>query len=416
MSAKEHINTLWTYLTRKADRPVIGSSLLALPYPYIVPGGRFGEIYYWDSYFTMLGLKESGQFDMIQNMVDNFTHLIRTVGHIPNGNRSYFISRSQAPFFSLMVELLAEIKGDNIYKRYNESLIHEYDFWMKGVEKNTTNLRVVLLGSGRLNRYWDNLDKPRYESWKEDIELADQMTGNDKNQLYRDIRAACESGWDFSARWFRDKENMHSICTTEILPIDLNVLLYCLEASISKGLNSVSDSRSEHFYNLSENRKELINKLLWDKTKAIYQDFNFKNRTFTNVPSAAMAFPLFAKIASQDQAEKTRNFIMQYLLKPGGIVCSNINSGQQWDSPNGWAPLQWITVKGLRNYGFIADAEKISSRWLKLNEKVYRASGKFVEKYNVIDQDLEAGGGEYPVQDGFGWSNGVYLALLNSGN
>ena len=130
-----HIKNLWNVLRRDADSSVNGSSLLALPNPYIVPGGRFGEIYYWDSYFTMLGLKESGRADMIENMVKNFAYLINTYGHIPNGNRSYYISRSQPPFFSLMVELLASIKGDKVYLDYLPAMEKEYKFWMEGADK-----------------------------------------------------------------------------------------------------------------------------------------------------------------------------------------------------------------------------------------------------------------------------------------
>ncbi|MBT8190126.1 MAG: alpha,alpha-trehalase TreF [Bacteroidia bacterium] len=411
LHAIEHVNSLWPHLTRQADDPVKGSSLLALPHPYIVPGGRFGEIYYWDSYFTMLGLNQSGRFNMIHNMVDNFAHLIRTVGHIPNGNRSYFISRSQPPFFALMVELLADIEGPAVFQKYSEELIREHEFWMKGIENISTNLRVVLLGSGTLNRYWDNVDIPRQESWIEDLELANEMESDDENKLFRDIRAACESGWDFSTRWFMDRSNMKSICSSQIIPVDLNALLFCLESILAKSFEAASDSRSEHFHHLADKRKELINTLLWDQELDIYQDYNFVHRSFTKVPSAAMAYPLFANMASQDQAMSVRDYIMKHLLRPGGIVCTNNYSGQQWDAPNGWAPLQWIVVKGFMNYGFENEAREVATRWVRLNESVYASTGKFVEKYNVEDLELEAGGGEYPVQDGFGWSNGVYLAL-----
>ena len=128
----ENINKLWDVLTRQPDK--VGGSLIPLPHSYIVPGGRFGEIYYWDSYFTMLGLKVSGKYDMLENMVNNFSYLIDTVGYIPNGNRSYFIGRSQPPFYSLMIRLLADIKGKDILVNYLPQLEKEYQFWMKGNE------------------------------------------------------------------------------------------------------------------------------------------------------------------------------------------------------------------------------------------------------------------------------------------
>src|SRR6267154_5883052 len=130
-----HIKKLWGVLKRNPDKVVEGSSLLALPYPYIVPGGRFREIYYWDSYFTMLGLKESGEVEMIDNMVKDFAYLIENYGHIPNGTRTYYLGRSQPPFFSVMVELLAEIKGDSIFQEFLPAMEKEYRFWMEGSDK-----------------------------------------------------------------------------------------------------------------------------------------------------------------------------------------------------------------------------------------------------------------------------------------
>ncbi len=138
-----HIKNLWKVLKRDADKSIKGSSLLPLPYSYIVPGGRFREIYYWDSYFTMLGLQESGEYEMMENMIRNFAYLINTYGHIPNGNRSYYLGRSQPPFFSLMVELLAEVKGDSIYKTYLPAMEKEYKYWMDG-SGNLTHIAAVL--------------------------------------------------------------------------------------------------------------------------------------------------------------------------------------------------------------------------------------------------------------------------------
>ena len=163
-------------MTRKADKKIKGSSLLPLPHPYIVPGGRFNEIYYWDSYFTMLGLQVSGRVDLIESMIDNFSHLIETVGFIPNGNRTYFMGRSQPPFYACMVELLAQSKGKKVYVKYLPFLEKEYAFWMKGVNRlkktGDAQKRVVKVKGGILNRYWDNFDAPRAEMYQDDIELS----------------------------------------------------------------------------------------------------------------------------------------------------------------------------------------------------------------------------------------------------
>ncbi|HZH96250.1 MAG TPA: trehalase family glycosidase, partial [Flavisolibacter sp.] len=132
LSLNEHLNQLWNTLTRKADKKTSYSSLLPLPQSYIVPGGRFREVYYWDSYFTMQGLAVSDRYDLIENMLDNFKYLVDTYGHIPNGNRSYYLSRSQPPYFALMVQLLQEKAGDAVYKKYFSAMEKEYFFWMNG--------------------------------------------------------------------------------------------------------------------------------------------------------------------------------------------------------------------------------------------------------------------------------------------
>ncbi|MES2881464.1 MAG: trehalase family glycosidase, partial [Bacteroidota bacterium] len=206
-------------------------------------GGRFGEIYYWDSYFTMLGLKASGKTAMIENMLKNFSFLIDTLGYIPNGNRSYFLGRSQPPFFAAMVNLLSEAKKNtkekngSVQVKYLPQLLKEYEFWMRGAtdlnENNIAVNRVVLLPDGSiLNCYSDEFSAPRPESFKEDVELAEKLL--DKKKLFKNLRAACESGWDFSSRWYKNENDFTSIHTTEIIPVDLNCLLYNLEQTIAE--------------------------------------------------------------------------------------------------------------------------------------------------------------------------------------
>jgi len=384
-AATAHINELWEVLTRAPDS-IQKDSLIPLPNAYVVPGGRFREIYYWDSYFTMLGLVVSERTDLIGSMLNNFQFLISTYGFIPNGNRSYFLSRSQPPFFALMVDLYQKNGKSNV--QYNEALLIEHKFWM-------SNNRKVQHQGFLLNRYWDDCPEPRPESYREDVELA-QAVDNKKN-LFLNLRAACESGWDFSSRWLKDS-SLTSIRTTEILPIDLNCLLYFLEKMINEN-------------ELAAKRATAINELMWDPSEGYYFDFNFATDSKTDAKSLAGMFPLFMEIASSTQAERVAIYVKNHFLKPGGLVSTTLQTGQQWDSPNGWAPLQWIAVKGLLNYGHKTLALEIANRWIILNESVFNRTGKFVEKYNVCDLDLKAGGGEYPVQDGFGWSNGVYLAL-----
>lgn len=415
-----HIKNLWGVLRREPDKAIEGSSLLPLPYPYIVPGGRFREIYYWDSYFTMLGLRESGQADMIHNMVKNFAYLIDTYGHIPNGNRTYYLSRSQPPFFSMMVELLAEIKGDSIYRNFLPQLEKEYLFWMKGVEKlkaGQFNARVVKLSDGSiLNRYWDDNTVPRQESYKEDVEVAEK-SGRNKVEMYKHLRAGAESGIDFSSRWFKDPNQIASIQTTDFIPVDLNCLMYKLEQVIAKSkILSGDDSGAVKFRKLAENRRKAVDKYCWSKNLQYYVDYNFKTKLQSKIVTAGGLYPFGVFQGKPDYlsllARQAAKQVREKLLQAGGITTTPNTTNQQWDAPNGWAPLQWMAVMGLERCGQRELAREIGQRWIKLNVDVYARTGKMMEKYNVVDTKLEAGGGEYPGQDGFGWTNGVLLALI----
>jgi len=411
-----HIDRLWQQLTRAPDVADQGS-LIPLPNAYVVPGGRFREIYYWDSYFTMLGLRASGRWELIEGMVNNFAYLIDALGYIPNGNRNYYLGRSQPPFFALMVELLAAHKGEQLLPLYLPFLLREYQFWMEGNSELTPAVgalrRLVLLPNGsRLNRYWDDTAAPRPESYKEDCELAEQQRGN-KRDFYRHIRAAAESGWDFSSRWLADGKTLATINTTDIIPVDLNALLYHLEALIARVYLHLGDvGRALLFENLAQTRKEALLHYTWNPAAGLFHDYNHVRQQQTPVESLATVFPLYFGLADQQQADAVAHKLERDFLQEGGLTTSLAHTGQQWDMPNGWAPLQWLAIKGLRHYGHGDLAQQIKKRWVDLNLSVYRQSGKLVEKYNVYDTQLPGGGGEYELQDGFGWTNGVLLDLL----
>lgn len=411
LNLKAHIEQLWDVLQRKADAKQGNGSLLPLPEPYIVPGGRFREIYYWDSYFTMLGLIESKRYALVENMLDNFKYLIDTYGHIPNGNRSYYLSRSQPPFFALMVDLLAEKKGNAIYKKYFSALEKEYSWWMqgeKGVGKGEAFRRIVKLDDGTiLNRYFDDKKDPREESYAEDVATFAQTKDS---ATFTNLRAGAESGWDFSSRWFGDTLQLTTVETTNIIPVDLNSLLYAYEKILGKAaLVNRSASKSAYYKQRADKRKAAIQKYCWNEKLGFFFDYDFTEARTTDKWSAAGAMPLFANVATKEQANRVQNNIREKLLKDGGIATTVYHTGQQWDAPNGWAPLQYIAVKGLLNYGHEALAKTIAERWMSMNEKVFATTGRMLEKYNVENTNLESGGGEYPTQDGFGWSNGVYL-------
>ncbi|MCB9027437.1 MAG: alpha,alpha-trehalase TreF [Bdellovibrionaceae bacterium] len=412
---EQHIQKLWRHLKREPDTNVNpASSLIPLPYSYIVPGGRFREIYYWDSYFVQLGLLADNEEQLFKDVVKNFAFLLNTYGRIPNGNRDYYRGRSQPPFFSLMIALWKDRFGVKSALEFLPALQTEHDFWM-------SDKRVVQVEpNAYLNRYWDDFEKPRPEAYKEDINLALEAKKTLKRPMektFRELRAGAESGWDYSSRWFADSNVFASIQTTSLIPIDLNALLYHLELQLAEFYTLSKNNDSANKYKiLAEKRKNLINKYLWDEASGTYRDYNWKSKSISPQLTIAMIVPLFTNLADYNQAKQIEKVVLNQFLKPGGLVTSLHNTGQQWDAPNGWPPHQWMAYAGLKRYGLDKTAEKIKDRWLMLNKKVFKNTGKMMEKYNVIDIHLPAGGGEYPLQDGFGWTNGVFRALQTSDN
>ncbi|WP_343523552.1 alpha,alpha-trehalase TreF [Pedobacter sp.] len=414
---EKHLDTLWTVLKRYPDTvSAYQTSLLPLPKPYIVPGGRFREIYYWDSYFTMLGLQKAGRIKTIKDMVDNFAYLINKYGFIPNGNRTYYLTRSQPPFFAAMVQLLTQHNKDVTLADYKDVLEKEYHFWMKGAGqlKNGKAINhVVKLTDGTiLNRYHDASDRPREESYREDFEAA-KLTKQAPATFLRNVRAAAESGWDFSSRWFADGKNYNQIITTDLLPVDLNTLLYNLEIAIAKANSEVGNQTKAALFTKKANlRKKAILKYFWNKKQGFFTDYNWKNQSFSRQLTLAAAFPLYFNLATPVQAKAVKEKLERNFLKTGGLITTLTTTKEQWDAPNAWAPLQYISIAGLYNYGYDKLADSVTSRWIKLNISVFQETGKLMEKYNVVQPSSKGGGGEYPLQDGFGWTNGVLLKLL----
>jgi len=412
---RAHIALLWPLLTRPATVPPPYSSLLYVPKPYIVPGGRFREFYYWDSYFTMLGLIPDGRMATARDTVDDFAYLLRTYGHIPNGTRTYFLSRSQPPVYYLMVGLLDARDPANAWGRHLGTLEREYAYWMRdsaGLRPGQARRNVVDMPDGTiLNRYWDARDTPRDESYREDV-LTARASGRAHAEVYRDLRAAAESGWDFSSRWLGDRRHLSTIRTTDIVPIDLNSLMYGLEEAIAHGCAARHEAAcARRFSARARRRRRAIDRYLWDGHAGYFMDYDWRTGKRTGELSAATLYPLFVGLADARQADAVAGVVRQRLLQLGGVVTTTIVTGQQWDAPNGWAPLQWIAIRGLTHYGHRTLARRIARRWIATVRRVYRHTGKLVEKYNV-EKSLPGGGGEYPLQDGFGWTNGVTEALL----
>ena len=419
---RAHLDTLWTVLSRPAQgsaQPY--SSLLPLPRPYVVPGGRFREMYYWDSYFTMLGLREAGRTALVRDMVADFASLIDRYGHIPNGTRTYYLTRSQPPFFALMVQLLAESEwpGSQALTQFRPQLLKEYAYWTANGARpapgTAERLAVRMPGGELLSRYWDDSDQPREESYREDVEAA-KTSPQPPAEFYRNVRAAAASGWDFSSRWFVPGQGLGSIRTTRLVPVDLNCLLLTLEQTLQLAAQQAGDSaEAPRYRRLAGQRAAAIRRYCWDAKAGFYSDYDLDARRPTPARSLAAVFPLAFGVATPAQAGQVAQHLRQEFLRPGGLLTTPVPSGQQWDAPNAWAPLEYLAILGLNRYGQNALADTVAHRWMRVNVRGFEQTGKLLEKYNVEATGPAAGGGgEYPLQDGFGWTNGVLLTLLDA--
>ena len=408
-SADAFVELGWDSLTQTHAEYVPGSTLSPLPFPYVVPGGRFEELFYWDSYFTGLGLLRQGHVDLFKGMVDNLIILQEQFGHIPNGSRTYLTSRSQPPLLAAMVSALGEA-GVEI-KTYLPALLREHTYWTSGE-------RVVTAFDVSLSRYWDDLATPRPEAFAEDLEAA-KRSGN--SETFRHLRAGAASGWDFSSRWCGDPLDLSTIETTNIIPVDLNALLVQLELTIADVHRSLGHvSAAARWEEAAEARARAVRELFWNATACWFCDLDL---VLGHRPSLSLAgmVPLALLVATPEQATKARTTLLDRFLAPGGLRTTETNSGQQWDAPNGWAPLQWWSVVGLRAYGFVDhgfldDAKMIADRWLTTCRQRFLVDGTLLEKYDVEVPVRRPSGGEYEVQEGFGWTNGVLadLAVLTA--
>ncbi|MBB4657772.1 alpha,alpha-trehalase TreF [Parvularcula dongshanensis] len=407
----QHVDLLWPILTRPGTGGTQGS-LLPLPNPYLVPGGRFREAYYWDAYFTLLGLDDRA---LREGMVANFEAELAQYGRIPNGNRTYYLGRSQPPVLYLMVALLNEADPAAAWAAHLEALRAEHAFWMAGaddLDEGEARARAVRLGDGSLlSRYWDDRAAPRDESYLYDVETASR-SGRAPEAVYRDLRAGAESGWDFSSRWLDEPADLSTIQTTNIVPADLNALLYGLEQAIAAGCARAGEAGCASAYaSAAEARSAAMRRHLWSSDGGYFADYDLRTGAVRDRPTAAMLYPLFTGLATQAEADRTARSVRRHLLAPGGVLPTPVETGEQWDAPNGWAPHQWIAAAGLSAYGHDTLAEEIEAGWARTVARGFCESGRLVEKYD-LETARDGGGGEYPTQDGFGWTNGVTIRMI----
>jgi len=404
--------------------------LLYLPRPYVVPGGRFNEMYGWDSYFIQVGLLRDDQLGDASDLVENFLYEIEHYGTILNANRTYFLSRSQPPFLTRMILAVYEKTRDNAWLRGTLPAIERYyRFW-------TTEPHTV--PDAGLSRYFDRGEGPapevmadekdeqgrtHYDRAREyyqthDVTDYDESLYYDSRRdrltdlFYKGDRSMRESGFDPSNRF-----GALNVDVIHYAPVCLNTLLYVMEDDTGRILETLGDTSAATMWrSRAASRRDLINTLMWDEEAGLYYDYNFRTRQRRRYDFATTFFPLWAGIASPAQAARLRENLSRFEA-PGGLLTSTEVTGNQWDAPFGWAPLQMIAVDGLRRYGFHEDANRIAAKFVSLVAKEFDEHGTIVEKYDVRRRESDVAAdikfGYSANQVGFGWTNGVYLKMKN---
>ncbi|KAK4878296.1 hypothetical protein RN001_010802 [Aquatica leii] len=416
---------LWGVLARRVKDDVSRNadrySIIPVPNGFVIPGGRFREYYYWDSYWIIRSLLIGGMKETARGMIENFFTLVDRFGFVPNGGRKYYLNRSQPPLLTAMV--LSYYKETSDLKWLSDNIVYlerELQFWLRD--------RTVPVQYGRHNltlaRYHAVSDGPRPESYFEDVETG---TGSrDVEQLYVELKSGAESGWDFSSRWLFDDEGgtrtgLSNVKTTRVLPVDLNSILCGAFRTLSEMYLLLNNTeRSDAWAKFYHDWRVAMDVVFWDEDDGVWHDFDYalKRRRKGFYPSNLA--PLWMGCYAEDGDELGRR-VVEYMKNQrildylGGVPTSLERTGEQWDFPNAWPPLQDVVVEGLRSTGnrdAVALAQTLAHRWVNANLLGFAQAGEMFEKYDAVTPGLYGGGGEYVVQSGFGWTNGVVLKFI----
>ncbi len=405
--------------------------LLYLPKPYVVPGGRFNEMYGWDSYFIQLGLLRDHDLDHAKDMADNFLYQVKNYGgKVLNANRTYYLNRSQPPFLTQMVlGVYDKIHDRNWLEQALPEIEQYYKLW---------STEPHLTPETDLARYWDFGEGPapevvsaerngqgltHYDLVKQyfkthEITAYDVSQYYDRNTdqltmlFYKGDRSMRESGFDPSNRF-----GPFNIDIIHYNPVCLNSLLYLMEVQTAEILDDLGRKpEAADWRKRAQQRAERVNRLMWDEKDGLYYDYDFVTKHVRNYPFLTTFYPLWAGFASKEQAARVEKNLPLF-EKTGGLQTSTYISGNQWDAPFGWAPLQMIAVEGLRKYGYNEDAERISMKWLSLVHREFLRQGYIVEKYDVVSGGSDVSAnihyGYSANQAGFGWTNAVFTRLYD---
>lgn len=387
------------------------AGLLYLPKPYVVPGGRFNEMYGWDSYFILVGLLRDGRLDLAKDMTDNFLYEVAHYGKVLNANRTYYLTRSQPPFLSEMTLAVYERTGDRAWLAAAAPLLERYyAYWTSGPH--------AIPGLG-LSRYYDSGEGPAPEVLAGERDAAG-LSHYDRikralgvkrlsRDFYKNDRSMRESGFDPSERFGRFNSEV-----LRIAPVCLNSLLYRMELDLARVHSELRDGGAARWNARAAARRKRVNALMWDEEAGLYFDYDFQSRRRREYPFVTTFYPLWAGIAQPRQAERVRANLALF-ERPGGLRTSVNRSGEQWDAPYGWAPMQLLAVEGLRRYGYAADADRVSLAFLSLVLQEFEKHHAIVEKYDVEARTstLAAGlkFGYESNEIGFGWTNAVFEEL-----
>uniref|UniRef100_A0A0M3KCT4 Trehalase n=1 Tax=Anisakis simplex TaxID=6269 RepID=A0A0M3KCT4_ANISI len=398
------LNEIWKSLCKRID-PKIEKyesrySLIYVPHEFIMPGGRFREFYYWDSYWIAKGLIASDMLNTTKLMIMNLAHIVEKYGFIPNGGRIYYLQRSQPPFLTGMVyEYFESTQDRDFLKQMLPILEKEFDFWQT---QRTVNVTMKDRRQYTVYQYRTPSNVPRPESYREDTISARGKDRESRHKLWQDLASAAESGWDFSTRWLSDGKTLSQVETTRILPVDLNAFM-CWNMNIMEYLYGlVGDLQNAvRFRDYRSTFRDAMNNVFYNKTLGAWFDYNMRTRSHNTEFYPSIAAPLFTgcyHLLNQQLSERVFQLMNNsgVFLYPGGVPTSlNRNSEEQWDFPNGFSPLNHMIIEGLRK----------------------SENAQMQDQYNVIGHYARPGaGGEYEVQDGFGWTNGVVLDLLTTYN
>lgn len=422
------INDIWPLLSRKVKTEVREKpeqfSLVPVTNGFIIPGGRFKEIYYWDTFWIVEGLLISGMTETAKGMIENLIELLTKFGHIPNGSRWYYQERSQPPMLTAMVATYYRYTSDLEFIRDNiASLENEIDYWL-----NTQSVTLEKDGSNHtLLRYYAPSAGPRPESYFEDYNVSSDLSEEARTDFYIDTKSAAESGWDFSSRWFivSDGSNngtLSDIHTRYIIPVDLNAIFAGALQNIATFHAMLMNVRKAARYGiLADQWRSSIQAVLWDDEDGIWYDYDFRDNVFRKYFYSSNVAPLWQGAVSLDLMKSNGPRVISYLVNsssldfPGGVPTSLIRSGEQWDFPNVWPPEVSIVVTALENIGTSeahALALEVAQTFVRSCHWGFLEYKQMFEKYDAEKPGKVGGGGEYNVQFGFGWSNGAVLEFL----